>query len=98
MIMEKDLGHALSLLHILREAGLKPQTIESATKYMPLEDIEKRTISILNRGQAKESMKFPNSDLRYYFCYETTRGDCRKEFGPSNLLPYTAQIGNISYN
>ena len=96
--MEKDFKHVLNLLQTFREAGLRSSTIESVIQGMQIGDVEKRAMSILNHGQAKESMKFPNPNLMYYFCYKTTSEDYRMEFNPSSLTPYTAQIGNISYN
>ena len=96
--MEKDFTHALKLLQTFREASLKPSTIESVIQGMQIGDAEKRAMSILNHGQTKESMKFPNPDLRYYFCYKTTSEDYRREFDPSSLAQYTAKTGNISYN
>ena len=96
--MEKDFKHVLNLLQTFREAGLRSSTIESVIQGMQIGDVEKRAMSILNRGQAKECMKFPNPGLRYYFCCKTTSEDYRKEFDPSSLAPYTAQTGNISYN
>ena len=96
--MEKDFTHALKLLQTFREAGINPSTIESVIQGMQIGDAERRAMSILNHGQAKESMKFPNPDIICYFCYKTISEDCIGEFNPSCLTPYMAQIGNISYN
>lgn len=96
--MVNDFTHALRLLQTFRESGLKPSTIESIIQDMPIGVVEKRAISILNLGRTKESMKLPNPNLRTYFCYKGINGDYRNEFDTSRLMPYTAQIGNISYN
>ena len=96
--MEKESTHALKLLHTLREAGLNPSTIESMVHSSQLDKQDKSIISILNSGQARKTQKFPDANLKIYFCYKTTSEDYRKEFAPSSLVPYTAQIGNMSYN
>ena len=93
--MGNDFTHALKLLQTFREAGLKPSTIESVIQSIQIVDAEKRAISILNHGEAKERMKFPNPSLADYFCYKTASEDCRKEFHPNTMAIYTANIGSF---
>lgn len=96
--MENDFTHALRILQTLREAKLKHSTIESIVHSSQLNEQDKSVISILNSGQARKTQKFPDANLKTYFCYKTPSEDYRKEFDPSSLVPYTAQIGNISYS
>ena len=69
--MGKDFTHALRLLQTFREAGLNPSTIESIVDSSQLDKRDKSVISILNRDLARKTQKFPDANLKSYFCYKT---------------------------
>ena len=96
--MGKDFTYALRILQTFSEAGIKPSTIESVIQGMQIGDAEKRSMSILNHGLAKEGMKFPDPNLMNYLCYKTMSEDSRKEFNLNCLILYVFQMGTISYN
>jgi hypothetical protein len=97
MNMEKDFTHTLKLLQTLREAGLKPSTIDSIVINSQLNDPDKKTISILN-GHPTSKIGIEGHILGTYFPYKAVSGDYRQEFNPSYLMSYTPQKGNISHN
>ena len=95
--MERDFTHTLNLLQTLREASIKPSTIESVIGNMPLSELEKKTMFILNRGQSS-TPKFSDSRVVDYVCYKTASDDHKAEYIPHELVFYRVQKDNTYHN